>query len=131
MILTQEVDVNEFNELKVILEEDSGEHLEMWEDMRRIFIDGSEAQLMLRLNYNVKTLVIARILVRSQHRGVGTKVLNWLKDYAKRNNYEFIMIESTTTPEINRFAEKYGFKVIEEQCFSYCGEKYGNYLLKL
>lgn len=125
------LNVNDFNELKGIMEKDSGETLVMYESMRRIFIDGIETQLMLRLNRYNGTIVIARILVCHKYIGVGTVILNWLKGYAKRNDYGTIMIESTTTAEINRFAEKHGFELIGVYFEEETGEKYGNYLLKL
>jgi GNAT superfamily N-acetyltransferase len=130
-MITRHKGIEDFNSLKKILEDDSQETLEMWEDKGRLFIDGIEAQLMVRLIHYTKSLVIAKIVVRNRRTGVGTQILNWLKEYAINNGFESITIESTTTPEINRFAEKHGFEPVEGNYFKMDGEIYGNYLLKL
>lgn len=80
--------------------------------MNRLFIEGAHNELMLRLNTFEKKLVIARIEFKNKRKGYGTKLLSYLKDYAEKNGYEAIMIESVQTEEAYSFAIKNGFEKV-------------------
>lgn len=123
--------IESFAELKGIMEKDSGESLDMYEHWDRLFINGQETELMLRFFNHTSTLVIARIKVKNRRTGVATSILDWLKEYAKQNKIANIALESTTTHEINAFAEKHGFEKIEQQGMYYEGVFFGNWNLSL
>ena len=83
----------------------------------RLFLRGATVstedanELMLRLNYIKKELVIARIGFVHQRVGHGTRLLNMLTDFAKENGYEKIVLEAVSTEKMSSFAKKHGFKV--------------------
>ena len=121
------LDINRFYELKSILEQDSNEELDIWESMGRLFINGMNSKLMIRFNNYMNTITIAKIALKNKKVGIGTRILQWIEDFAKQNNYNTIIIESTTTHEINQFAIKHGFKPIQHQGMYYEGEFFGNW----
>ena len=125
------LDINEFKYLKDILEKDSGEKLNIREDFGRIFIEGTESELMLRFFKHTNTIIIARIRVKNQRTGIASSILEWLKDYAKKNNYNNIKLESTLTAEINGFAKKHNFKPVEHKGSYFEGMFYGDWNLEL
>ena len=126
-MLYPNINENDFQELKEMLEEAGGEELEVWVSMGRLFMNGLDTELMLRFDQINNKLYIARIKVRNKRRGIGTFVLKWLEDYATKNGYTTIIIESTTTREINRFAEKHGFKPNKLTGIEEDGEFFGNW----
>lgn len=77
-------------------------------------------------------LIIARIMLKNQRIGTGTKILEFLKSFAKNNGFTSIVIESTLTSAINHFALKHGFT--PQYNLGFKGEDnefYGNYKLEL
>lgn len=126
-MLYPNINENDFQELKEMLEEACGEELEVWVSMGRLFMNGLDTELMLRFDQINNKLYIARIKVRNKRRGIGTFVLKWLEDYATKNGYTTLIIESTTTHEINRFAEKRGFKPNKLTGIEEDGEFFGNW----
>ncbi|ARC67232.1 MULTISPECIES: GNAT family N-acetyltransferase [Bacillus subtilis group] len=106
------VDIEEFKEIIDLFKEDSGEEVSSYISMNRLFIEGAHNELMLRLNTFEKKLVIARIEFKNKRKGYGTKLLSYLKDYAEKNGYEAIMIESVQTEEAYSFAIKNGFEKV-------------------
>lgn len=90
--------------------------------------DITEIYLKNQLN---KNLIISRMQFTKQHKGIGTKVLSILKDYAVKHDFKSIVIESTCTNEILNFCNKHNFKPIMHQCFNYNGKLHGNYKLNL
>lgn len=126
-----QINLSGFNELKEIMEKDAGEDLQIRECLRRVWIEGTNSRIMLRLNEFNSTLVIANIIVNNKKIGVGTSILKWLKSYAASNRYSAIVIESTTTKEINNFARKHNFEPVEFNGTFFRGEFYGNWILHL
>lgn len=76
-----------------------------------------------------KELVIARISLVNQRIGTGTKILEYLKSFAKTHGFESLVIESTLTPAMNRFALSHGFSPVEHLGFWRDNQFYGNYKL--
>lgn len=93
--------------------------------------DDTEGLTELYLKSLKDQLIISRIGFRIKHKGIGTKVLNWLIKFAKENGFKSIMIESGFTPEIIGFQKKHNFKPIPYQCIESNGVLYGNYELRL
>lgn len=79
-----------------------------------------------------KHLIISRISLANQRMGTGTKILDYLKKFAKEKGFVSIVIESTLTPAMNHFALKHGFVPQPYQGFTDSdNEFYGNYKLDL
>lgn len=85
-------------------------------------------ELYLKTTPN-KDLVISRIALANQRIGTGTKILEYLKSFARKNGFTSIVIESTMTPAMNHFALKHGFAPVKHQGFvsDEDHEFYGNY----
>jgi len=103
------VTLYDFKEIIALFEEDGKAPVHARIDMGRLFIEGKDNELMLRLNHYTKRLVIARIKFRHGRKGYGGKLLEILKLYGQSNGYEMISIESVSTQEAVSFALKHGF----------------------
>jgi GNAT superfamily N-acetyltransferase len=99
----------DFLPLKSILEADAQSPITMWVSFGRIFMISNETETELMVRVNQDTITIARIQFTSQRNGYGSRVLNWLKEYARRNGQTKLKIECANTKEIVNFARKYGF----------------------
>lgn len=124
---------NDFKELKEMLAKYEKTDIEVKfnESFRTIwFLGVEETDLYLRSSVD-KYLTIARIMFANTHCGIGTKVFNWLREYAIDKGFEGIEVESTCTQEINNFCIKLGFKKVP-YCGFYNDEGifFGNYKLK-
>lgn len=99
-----------FQDLIDILESDSKEQLNCYVQMNRLFINGynSESDLMLRYRSD-SVLTIARLVVETPRAGVGSDVLNWLTDFAKRENFKTIEMESVLSDSMENFCIKHQF----------------------
>ncbi|WP_404471053.1 hypothetical protein LG301_10200 [Vreelandella venusta] len=60
-----------------------------------------------------KAIVISRIEFIKKRKGNGSNFLQFIIDFAQKNQYEVIGIEQATTPEIHSFAQKHRFSKIE------------------
>lgn len=60
-----------------------------------------------------KALVISRIGFDKPRQGHGTDLLRLMVEFAQEHQYEVIGIEQGSSPSIQCFAEKYGFKRME------------------
>lgn len=109
-----------FEPLKAIMEEDSQNTMSMMSSMGRIFITSDETETELMIRVNCETLTIARIGFQNERRGYGTRVLNWLKEYAAHHGQSKILIECANSDEIVCFAQKH--------CFVKKGESFDWYL---
>ena len=89
----------------------------------------SETELYLRSSYN-NYLDIVRIIFKNKHKGMGTEVLNWLKEYSKEKGFIGIKVESTCTIEINKFCEKFGFEKTNNGIYIN-NVWHGDYILKI
>lgn len=76
------------------------------------------------------TLTIARMYLMNSRKRTGTKILNFCKDYAIRNNLKYIVMESVQTPEMMAFCKKHGF-VPGGDCIEFDNVLVGNYTLEL
>lgn len=90
--------------------------------------DDGETELYLKCSY-LGYLVISRIAFVHKRKGIGTKVLEYLKGYAKEQGLLGIEVESTITPEINNFCVKNDFKMVKGMGEMIEGQWYGNYRL--
>lgn len=122
-----EYSIQTFEPLKNLMEEIGKEKLDMWIDLDRLFIQGAESELMLRLKHYSNSLVIARIQVSETGRGHGKKILDWITDYANSNEYKSIMIESAMTEAAIKFAKKNGFAKIQSPIFKSEGDLFCNW----
>lgn len=121
----------DFIELHHLLTKRTGDRFEIEESaFGGIWFSGLENELFLKSNYG-KSLVISRIHFEKKRSGIGTDTFFWLKNWAKQQDFNKIIIESTLTIEMNRFAEKHGFEKIEHQGIIINGEFFGNYELSL
>ncbi|MGF7535504.1 hypothetical protein AAGG74_17770 [Bacillus mexicanus] len=105
-----EIDLDELKDIINLFEEDNGKEVEAYIDKGRLFVNGEENELMLRLNKHTNILTIARIQFKNTRVGNGQKMLEILKEYGKKNGYKQIMIESILTEEGYNFAKKHGFE---------------------
>lgn len=108
--MNSNLDKQQFIKLVNIFEEDAGTTTNYWSQYNNFFIKSEFNELMIRVNNYSKELTIARISVQKQRNGVATKTLNFLKQYARENGFEKIIIESAFTEEIKSFASKNRFK---------------------
>jgi hypothetical protein len=77
-------------------------------------------------------LVIQHISFQNPRKGLGTLVVERLKDYANSQNISTILVENGTTEAIVKFAKKHGFKPVQGEVFiKEDGVLYGNYELSL
>lgn len=72
----------------------------------RVFEEGNEF-------WGGKSLVISRIGFNKPRQGHGTDLLKLIVEFAQERQYEVIGIEQGSSPSIQCFAEKYGFKRME------------------
>lgn len=127
-----EITINEFQEIIELFKRDSdGTDNVVSINMGRLFITGMENELMLRFNVVTKTITIARVQFKHTRIGMGTALIELLKEYAKVNDYSYLVLESVLTEEGHQFALKQGFQK-ELTGFPELDEKiYGNYKLVL
>ncbi|WAT23525.1 hypothetical protein O0R52_22345 (plasmid) [Bacillus halotolerans] len=112
IVINANVKIEDFQEIINLFVEDSGEEVSSYISMNRLFIDSAYSELMLRFNTSTKKLVIARIGFKNTRKGYGTRLLGYLKEYAARNDYDAIVIESIQTEEAYSFAIKNGFEKV-------------------
>ena len=73
--------------------------------------DGETNELMLRLNYKRRKLIIARISFVNQRKGNGSRLLELLYRFAKTHDYQTLHVESVMTKPMECFVKKHGFKI--------------------
>jgi len=125
-LLFKKLNLNEFDSLKAIMEEDALSPLTMWISMGRVFMRSEVSDTTLMLRVNDTTLTIAQIEFSNRRNGYGTRVLDWLKHYAKQNGQTIIKIESANTHMIVNFAKKHGFTRKEDSYDWYLDSFNGN-----
>lgn len=111
------VDPAEFVPVAKILKGDTNAriHIGLEPGGNKIFINCKHVrpELMLRFrDYEPRVIVIARIYIANEHKGIGTAVLNELEEYGVNHNYEQIQLEHTSSVAICNFAQKHGFRPI-------------------
>ena len=125
------LEVSNFEPLASILEEKLHVLTEITQSFSNsLWIQGEENELYIK-SHVPNRLVIARILVTNQRKGIGTSVLTWLEQYALNEGFEEIMIESSLTVEMNNFAEKHGFEPDLNSGLYVDGFFYGNWIKSL
>lgn len=87
---------------------------EYWVDLSRFFIKGNDNELMLRFTEIQNRITIARINFKHRRLGYATQLLDYLKEYAKKHNFNNIYLESVLTPEFQSFAKKHNFVNIDD-----------------
>ena len=132
-MIIPEYKLEDFQEIIDLLEMDVDNKLHTayinHDGIPRLFLRGAtvsteyENELMLRLNYIKKELVVARIGFVNQRVGHGTRLLNILTKFAKENGYEKIILEAVSTEKMSSFAKKHGFKVFIDYPYQSFWEK--------
>lgn len=94
-----------------IMQTDANEDLiTSWISFQRVFIQSDVNELMIRNNIATnRTLTLARITLNKQHQGTGTKVINWLEQFARSNHAHTLIIECVLTQPMKNLALKLGF----------------------
>lgn len=81
----------------------------------QIFLSNENFELRLRSEqFPVHTIVVAVIGIEPAKKGIGTVVINWMKEYALRKEYKRIVLESVNTIDGIQFAKRRGFT----KCYS-------------
>lgn len=112
--MNHNINITDFLELINLFTEDNASIVDAWGDTGRLFIRGDENELMLRINEYSKEITISRINIKNQRKGYGTKILNFIKDYANKKGLEKIRIESVMSDEMQNFAKKHDFTNIND-----------------
>lgn len=76
-------------------------------------------------------LTLASIELVNKRIGTGTMILDFLKQYGKKNEFAAIMIESVCTEEMYSFCLKHSFTRISTSFFPSYHDFFGNYLFDL
>lgn len=130
----KKLSIEDFNEIKDILEKDSeGDVITHIPYNRYVWFSGGYG-VELYLKCSRDELIISRINLNNKRSGIATKILKLLKEYAINNNFKSIVVESTLTKEMNHFCLKHNFEpqfLGGAGCFAQDGEFYGNYKLDL
>lgn len=104
--------IEEFYELLTIFEENAQKQLKSYVHANRLFISDEDGEVavdfMMRYSKN-DTLVIVKFSVEVKRKGTGSKVLNWCVDFAKKENFKNIKIESVLTESMEKFCMKHQF----------------------
>ena len=72
------------------------------------FYNQAGCELYLRSSYD-NYITIVRINLIHKHQGLGTEILNWLKEYAKQHGFIGVKIESVCTKAMDNFCKKHKF----------------------
>ena len=111
-MLKEKYSIEDFSELITIFEENAQKKLKSYVHGNRLFISDADSEVatdfMMRY-YKDDTLVIAKFSVEEKRVGTGSKVLNWCVDFAKKENFKKIKIESVLTESMRNFCMKHQF----------------------
>lgn len=107
--------VREYNleGLLEILAEDGGEKFQCTENKKTyhsavLWLEwGEEAEI--RLKFFGDQLIVSRITLSERGKGTGTKVLEYLKDYAQAKGLGKVVVESVMSKEMVMLCRKCGF----------------------
>lgn len=99
----------DFSTLVELFKEDAGATPEYWVSFNRFFISSGVNEFILRINEFTKELIISRIEVNKKEKGIGKETLEFLKQYALKNGFEKIVIDSSQSNEMREFAFQNGF----------------------
>lgn len=118
---TMNLDISKFEGIIEILERDAGHKLMVSSQFNNLFVRSDteiESDFMLRLS-NKEFLTVARLSFVNKRQGYGTQVFEWLKKFARENEYEKIMFESVLTAEMKAFLEKKGFERLSPDSYNW------------
>lgn len=86
--------------------------------------------MLIRL-FPKNAITIARIAVNNKGIGIGSKIIEAMINYSKKNKLEAIYIESILSIEMINLALKYNFKPVKSNIFIYDDNMFGNYKLDI
>lgn len=114
-------DINEFKQLIEIMEKDNNnKKVTAVIKYQNLYIQGDECELMIRFHKSFGQLIIARMTVNNKRQGTGTKILDFLIEYAKDNGYNKLVAETVLSERLRRFLGKFNF--VEQPNTIWCYE---------
>lgn len=105
---------------------------EYWKNPRAFGVKGNDGKIIAFLEFDTEEwnnrLIITQLLVEESYRGksIGTMLIDYVKDYATREDYRIITLETqnTNVPAID-FYKKAGFTFCGTNLFFYSNDDIG------
>lgn len=116
--MLDELNTEDYTELIEIAQSLSPQKVEVWVSFKNLYIRSESIDIMIRNNSwgNNRQLVLARIYLKEQRKGSGTKIIKWLENFAKENEINLVKIESIESQEMLNLALKLGYTIENNYC---------------
>lgn len=109
----------DFEVIIKLMERDANKKLKIGVSQTKLFLLSSKNELIVEFNLAGKELIIREILIHNQRRGIGSFIVNFLKEYAKEKGYLKLTILNVQDFEFKRFVKRLGFSDTYIDDFSY------------
>ena len=109
------------------------QHISIHYGIREVWFqdsNGGNTELRLLFLPGIK-VTISRVDFPNGRFGTMTKILAFLTDFCKSNNYPILCVQAVSTPEMEAFCKKHKFAINKEAIIEIKGHQYGDYNLYL
>lgn len=113
-MLEQTLKIEDYAGLKDIMQIDTKKEVYAYTQFNNVYFNSDENELMIRDNTKapakMDTVTLANIYLNHKHYGVGTKIIEWLEEYAKAQHAKTCIIESILSTPMRNLALKKGYQ---------------------
>ena len=113
MLPTQPLEIESYIGLKDIMQTDTKKEVHAYTQFNNVYFNSDENELMIRDNTKapakMDSITLANIYLNHKHFGIGTKIIDWLENYAKSQNAKTCIIESILSTPMRNLAIKKGY----------------------
>lgn len=109
----------DFELLIKLMEYDSKYTMRVGISTNKLFLMTSRNELILEFNSSEKEIIVKKILIYNQRKGIGSYIIDFLKKYMKQKGYTKLTLLHAQYYDMKCFAEKLGFEDAYTDDFRY------------